>query len=198
MIIKPFDIANIDIAAAILDKMWKKDIFKGIEHSFELSREVVLNLFYDPQLALQACDNDGKMQALAFARMKNHVNTTDKWVEDFLADKDDDERKKVHEAIAYILRTESEMLNLMSDDSAKFSFLVSYKRGYAKALQEQLMQLLIDRGVRWTYHITDSTCSWQYFPRHGFERVHKELVERFSTEDQPYYCYFYRKPIFNA
>ena len=125
MIIKPFDIANIDIAAAILDKMWKKDIFKGIEHSFELSREVVLNLFYDPQLALQACDDDGKMQALAFARMKNHVNTTDKWVEDFLADKNDDERKKVHEAIAYILRTESEMLNLMSDDSAKFSFLVS-------------------------------------------------------------------------
>lgn len=195
MIIKPFDIANIDIAAAILDKMWKKDIFKGIEHSFELSREVVLNLFYDPQLALQACDDDGKMQALAFALMKNHVNTTDKWVEDFLADKNDDERKKVHEAIAYILRTESEMLNLMSDDSAKFSFLVSYKRGYAKALQEQLMQLLIDRGVRWTYHITDSTCTWQYFPSHGFEKVHEELIEPLSSPGNPYYCYMFRKNI---
>ena len=198
MIIEPFDIGNIDIVAAILDKMWSKDIFKGIKHSFELSREVVLNMFLDQELALQACDDDGKMQAVAFARMKSGVNTSDQWVENFLVDKDDEEREKVLEATGYLLRTESDLLDIMSEDSAKFSFLISYKRGYAKALQEQLMQLLIDRGVRWTYHITDSTCSWQYFPRHGFERVHKELVERFSTEDQPYYCYFYRKPIFNA
>ena len=198
MIIQPFDMANIDIVAAMLDKMWKKDFFSNIKHSFELSREVVLNMFYDPQLALQACDDDGTLQAIAFARMKDGVNTSEQWIEDFLMDKDDDERHNVLEATFYLLRTERDLLNVMCDDSAKFSFLVSHKRGYAKALQEKLMPMLIDRGVRWTYHITDSTCSWQYFHRHGFERVHEELVEQFSTEDQPYYCYFYRKPIFNA
>ena len=195
MIIEPFDMAHIDIVAAMLDKMWKKDFFSGIEHSFELSREVVLNMFYDPQLALQACDDDGTLQAIAFARMKNDVNTSEQWIEDFLNDKDNDERNRVLEAIAYLIRTERDMLNLMSDDRAKFSFLVSYKRGYAKVLQERLMPKLIDRGVQWTYHITDSTCSWQYFPRHGYERVHEELIERFSTPDLPYYCYFYRKRI---
>ncbi|MBQ9585049.1 MAG: hypothetical protein IJR20_03500 [Muribaculaceae bacterium] len=195
MTIEPFNIANIDIVAAMLDKMWKKDIFNGIEHSFELSREVVLNLFFDPQLALQACDENGEMQALALARMKNDVNTSKQWIEDFLVDKDDNERKKVLEAISYLLRTERVMLNLMCEDSAKFSFLISYKRGYAKALQERLMKMLTDRGVRWTYHITDSTCSWQYFDEHGFERVHEELIERFSTPTKPYYCYMYRKCI---
>lgn len=195
MIIQPFDMANIDIVAAMLDKMWKKDFFSDIEHSFELSREVVLNLFYDPQLALQACDDDGTLQAIAFARMKDGVNTSEQWIEDFLVDKDDEERQNVLEATFYLLRTERDLLNVMCDDSAKFSFLVSHKRGYAKALQEKLMSMLIDRGVRWTYHITDSTCSWQYFPRHGFERIHEELVEKFSTPTQPYYCYFYRKKI---
>lgn len=195
MIIEPFDIGNIDIVAAILDKMWSKDIFKGIKHSFELSREVVLNMFFDQELALQACDDDGKMQAVAFARMKNGVNTSDQWVENFLVDKDDEEREKVLEATGYLLRTESDLLDIMSEDSAKFSFLVSYRRGYAKALQERLRQMLIDRGVRWTYHITDSTCSWQYFQSHGFEKVHEELVERFSTPAQPYYLYMYRKRI---
>ena len=195
MIIEPFDIGNIDIVAAILDNMWSKDIFKGIKHSFELSREVVLNMFYDPRLALQACDDDGKMQAVAFARMKNGVNTSGQWVENFLEDKDDEEREKVLEATGYLLRTESDLLDVMSEDSAKFSFLVSYRRGYAKALQERLMQLLSNRGVRWTYHITDSTCSWQYFPSHGFEKVHEELVEQFSTPAQPYYLYMYRKRI---
>lgn len=195
MTIEPFNIANIDIVAAMLDKMWKKDIFNGIEHSFELSREVVLNLFFDPQLALQACDENGEMQALALARMKNDVNTSKQWIEDFLVDKDDNEREKVLEAIYYLLRTERVMLNLMCEDSAKFSFLISYKRGYAKALQERLMKMLTDRGVRWTYHITDSTCSWQYFDEHGFERVHEELIERFSTPTKPYYCYMYRKCI---
>ena len=143
MIIEPFDIGNIDIVAAILDKMWSKDIFKGIKHSFELSREVVLNMFYDPRIALQACDDDEKMQAVAFARMKNGVNTSDQWVENFLVDKDDEEREKVLEATGYLLRTESDLLDIMSEDSAKFSFLVSYKRGYAKALQERLRQMLI-------------------------------------------------------
>ena len=195
MTIEPFNIANIDIVAAMLDKMWKKDIFNGIEHSFELSREVVLNLFFDPQLALQACDENGEMQALALARMKNDVNTSKQWIEDFLVDKDDNEREKVLEAIYYLLRTERVMLNLMCEDSAKFSFLISYKRGYARALQERLMPMLYRRGARWTYHITDSTCSWQYFESHGFEKVHEELVERFSTPSQPYYCYMYRKRI---
>lgn len=195
MIIEPFDIGNIDIVAAILDKMWSKDIFKGIKHSFELSREVVLNMFFDQELALQACDDDGKIQSVAFARMKNGVNTSDQWVENFLVDKDDEEREKVLEATGYLLRTESDLLDVMSEDSAKFSFLVSYRRGYAKALQERLMQMLSNRGVRWTYHITDSTCSWQYFQSHGFEKVHEELVERFSTPAQPYYLYIYRKRI---
>lgn len=185
--------ANIDIVAAMLAKMWGKDIACGIEHSIEFAREVVLNLFLDPQLALQVCDDDGTMQAVAFARMKDDVNTSMQWVEDFLADKDDVERKHVLETTSYLLRTEHELLNLMSEDSAKFSFLISYKRGYAKALQEQLMPMLIDRGARWTYHITDSTCSWQYFDHHGYERVYEELIERFSTPNQPYYCYMYRK-----
>ncbi len=185
--------ANIDIVATMLAKMWGKDIACGIEHSIEFAREVVLNLFLDPQLALQACDDDGTVQAVAFARMKDDVNTSMQWVEDFLADKDDVERKHVLETTCYLLRTEHELLNLMNEDSAKFSFLISYKRGYAKALQERLTPMLIDRGARWTYHITDSTCSWQYFDHHGYERVYEELIERFSTPNQPYYCYMYRK-----
>ena len=195
MTIKPFDIANIDIVATILAKMWSKDMFYGIEHDFELAREVVLNMFFDPQLALQACDDDGNIQAVAFARMKSDVNTSGQWIEDFLADKDEEERKKVLDTTFYLLRTERELLNLMCEDSAKFSFLISYKRGYARALQERLMPMLYRRGARWTYHITDSTCSWQYFESHGFEKVHEELVERFSTPSQPYYCYMYRKRI---
>ena len=195
MLIKPFDMANIDIVVTMLAKMWENDIAHGIEHNTEFLREVVLNMFFDPQLALQACDDDGTMQAVAFARMKDGVNVSEQWVEVFLVDKDEEERKYVLEATFYLLRTERDLLNLMGENSAKFSFLVSNKRGYAKALQEKLMQMLIDRGVQWTYHITDSTCSWQYFDNHGYERVHEELVERFSTPNQPYYCYMYRKRI---
>lgn len=195
MLIQPLDMADIDIVAEMLAKMWEKDIARGIEHIIEFSREVVLNMFFDPQLALKACDDDGTLQAVALARMKNEVNISEQWVKDFLATKNDEERKRVIDATAYLLRTERDLLNLMSEDSAKFSFLLSYKHGYANALQEALKRLLIDRGARWTYHITDSTCSWQYFDNHGYERIHEELVKPFSTGNQPYYCYIYRKSI---
>ena len=195
MLIQPFDMDDIDIVAGMLAKMWERNIARGIKHIIEFSREVVLNMFFDPQLALKACDDDGTLQAVALARMKDEVNISEQWVEDFLADKNDEERKHVLDATAYLLRTEHDLLNLMNEDSAKFSFLLSYKHGYAKALQDKLMQLLIDRGAQWTYHITDSTCNWQYFDHHGYERIHEELVEPFSTENQPYYCYIYRKCI---
>lgn len=195
MLIEPFNIANIDIVAAMLAKMWDKDIIKGIKDNHEFSRELVLNLFYDPNLAFQACDDDGTMQAIAFARMKSGVNISEQWIEDFLFGKDDEERKKVLEASDYLLRTEKELLNLMVDGSAKFSFFYSNKKGYGKPVQERLMQELIDSGVKWTYLITDSTCSWQCFPHLGFERVHEELVEQFSTKSIPYYYYIYRKQI---
>ena len=195
MTIEPFNMKNIDIVATELAKMWGKDIIRGIKHKIEFAREVALNLFFDPELALQACDDDGTIQAIALARMKKDVNISEQWIDDFLVGKDNEERKHVLEATDYLLRTENDLLNLMCEDSAKFSFLISHKRGYAKALQERLIPMLIDRGAQWTYHITDSTCSLQYFDHHGFERVREELVERFSTPTQPYYCYIYRKCI---
>lgn len=195
MIIQPFDMANLDIVATKLAMMWSKDILHNIAHPVEFSREIVLNLFYDSQLALQACDDDGTMQAIAFARLKNDVNNSEQWIENFLKDIDDDERKNVLETTSYLLRSERELFNLMADDSAQFSFFFSNKRGYGNLLHEQLMQMLIDRGVKWSYLITDSTCTWQYFPHHGYERVYEELVKQFSTSSLPYYYYIYRKRI---
>lgn len=191
MIIQPFDIANIDQVAAMAARMWGK----AIVHNLEFTREVVLNWFYDKQLSLQACDDDGSMQAIAFASLKKDINISEQWIEQYLNCKDEGERTKVLESTAYLKRTEEELLSLMDNDCAKLSLFMSKKQGYGTPLLERLTSMLRERGMRWIYLLTDSSCSWQYYSKHGYEKVHEELVDAFSTPSTPYYCYTYRKCI---
>lgn len=191
MIIEPFDIANIDKVATMAAKMWGPIIVPSIE----FTREVLLNWFYDPKFSLQACDDDGTMHAIAFASMKNDVNISTKWIDDFLVGKSYDERRKVLASTSYLLRTEKDMLSMMDDNSAKFSLLISDKKGFGTPLLERLTQILIESGAKWIYLITDSTCNLQFHTRHGFKKIHEELVVPLCTKEKDYYCLIYRKQI---
>ncbi len=45
------------------------------------------------------------------------------------------------------------------------------------------------------YLWTDSSCSWQYYPRHGYEQVGFGRVPEYSTADEEYTYRLFRKNI---
>jgi N-acetylglutamate synthase-like GNAT family acetyltransferase len=81
----------------------------------------------------------------------------------------------------------------------KISFLIAQKRGYGTLLLKRVMKILAERGFENVYLWTDSSCNWQFYSKHGFELVHEEKCERYSTSEEPFASMVFRKrlePVF--
>ena len=79
--------------------------------------------------------------------------------------------------------------------AAKLSFFFSRKAGYGALVLEHLVEKLRQQDVEWLYLWSDSWCNWQYYQRHGFEQIGKGLLPEFSSDDEKYYYFLFRKQI---
>ena len=59
----------------------------------------------------------------------------------------------------------------------------------------QLGRAIARGGHTRLYLGTDSSCSWQYYPRHGYEQVGFGRVPEYSTADEEYTYRLFRKNI---
>ena len=59
----------------------------------------------------------------------------------------------------------------------------------------QLGRAIARGGHTLLYLWTDSSCSWQYYPRHGYEQVGFGRVPEYSTADEEYTYRLFRKNI---
>jgi len=59
----------------------------------------------------------------------------------------------------------------------------------------QLGRAIARGGHTQLYLWTDSSCSWQYYPRHGYEQVGFGRVPEYSTADEEYTYRLFRKNI---
>lgn len=194
MKIEYFDIKDIDKVAAMAAEVWG---YK--ERSAEYNRVFCGHLSryscYTPELALQASDDEG-LQAIAFGWLPGDTNDADAWVERNLGALPPDEREGVMRNVDYLKHTDAELQRAMEPGvSAKLAFFISRKPGFGTPLLERLTGLLHDRGAKWLYLWTDSSCSWQYYPRHGYEQIGFGRVPEYSTPDEDYNYMFFRKNI---
>ena len=59
----------------------------------------------------------------------------------------------------------------------------------------QLSRAIARGGHTLLYLWTDSSCSWQYYPRHGYEQMGFGRVPEYSTADEEYTYRLFRKNI---
>ena len=71
----------------------------------------------------------------------------------------------------------------------------TWLRNQLPAVTDDEQQRLRKRGIEWLYLWTDSSCNWQYYPKHGFEFVGEGKVPEFSTDKEEYTNQIYRKHI---
>ncbi len=195
MEIKPFNQRNIDLVAEMAEGVWGKN--QGA-HGSAVARIFCQHLtryyLYSADLALQAEDEDG-MQAIAFAWLPGETNSAATWLRNHLPALTDDEQQKLLTNERYLMRTDEELLSKMLPNSAKLSFFISKKKGYGTPVLNALIERLRKRGIEWLYLWTDSSCNWQYYPKHGFEFVGEAKVPEFSTDEEEYTNKIYRKHI---
>ena len=165
MEIKPFNQGNIDLVAEMAEGVWGKN--QGAHGS------AVARIFcqYLTRYYLYSADlalqaeDEDGMQAIAFAWLPGETNSAATWLRNQLPALTDDEQQKLLTNERYLMRTDEELLSKMLP------------------------------SIEWLYLWTDSSCNWQYYPKHGFEFVGEAKVPEFSTDEEEYTNQIYRKHI---
>ena len=195
MKIKQFTQDGIDLVAKMAAGVWGKE--QGA-HGTEVARLFCQHLtrysLYSADLAFQAEDEDG-LQAIAFAWLPGDTNDAAQWLRNQLPKLTDEDQQTLLTNERYLTRTDAELQSKMLPNSAKLSFFISKKKGYGTPVLNALIERLRKRGIEWLYLWTDSSCNWQYYPKHGFEFVGEGKVPEFSTDKEEYTNQIYRKHI---
>ena len=194
MEIKPFYPEDIPTLAKRISEVWVVDESPMFTRVF--SEYLVRHNYYTPQLSLKVVDEEG-LQAIAFACMPDEENDSEVWLQAQLERLSPEVRKFMLRSNKYTIRTDAKLLTMMESQShaAKLSFFFSRKAGYGAIVLEQLVEKLRQQGVEWLYLWTDSWCNWQYYPRHDYEQIGKGILPEFSSENEKYYYYLFRKQI---
>ena len=194
MEIKPFYPEDIPTLAKRISEVWVVD--KSPVFTRVFSEYLVRHNYYTPQLSLKVVDEEG-LQAIAFACMPDEENDSEVWLQAQLERLSPEVRKFMLRSNKYTIRTDAKLLTMMESQShaAKLSFFFSRKAGYGAIVLEQLVEKLRQQGVEWLYLWTDSWCNWQYYPRHNYEQIGQGILPEFSSENEKYYYYLFRKQI---
>ena len=192
MEIKPFNPENIDEVAKMAMEFWGDEDYPDFTRVF--CGYLTRYNYYTSELSFQAEDEDG-LQAIAFTWMPGDKNDPDPWLHEQLKNVTDEVRGFLKRSVIYMKRTDEELLEKMEPNAAKLSFIISRKPGCGTLLLRHLTEKLRQQGIEWLYLWTDTWCNWQYYPRHGFEQIGQGHLSEFSTEDNDYYYFMYRKRI---
>ena len=95
----------------------------------------------------------------------------------------------------YLTLMDERTLALMNDDDIKLSLFVSREAGAGREILERTSSLLCKEGWKNLYLWTDCDCNWQWYSKHGFELVQEDSYEPFSSEQEDYKTYIYRKKL---
>ena len=194
MEVKPFYPEDITTLARRISEVWVVD--ESPEFTRVFCEYLVRHNYYTPQHSLKVVDEDG-LQAIAFAWMSGEENDSEAWLQGQLDSLSPEVRKFMLRSNNYTIRTDAKLLTMMETQShaAKLSFFFSRKAGYGAIVLEHLVKKLKQEGIEWLYLWTDSWCNWQYYPRHNYEQIDEGILPEFSSEDEKYYYYLFRKQI---
>ena len=150
--------------------------------------EYILRYNYsNPLLALKAVGDDGVIHGVLFANLHDDKADVIQWRENIEAQMTDHERGRFCLLADYMLEVDGKTVQCMSDGDVKLSLFISNQKGCGKLLLQAMMEEFQCRSLRHLYLWTDTSCTHEYYPQHGFT-----LAGQFAPG---YTTYIYKKDI---
>ncbi len=205
--IQKFNMKNIPLLLDVVAPMWSPpvgdDEFKRFAVEYIIRNnifendyrfELVENLNVADSESRTDSENQDVLAAAFFAR-KGDVNKAGEWFKansgrfpkDFLIAPD--------LSRAYIEEMDSRTFGFMNDDDIKLSLFISRKKGCGSLIIDRLSEKLRDEGWKNLYLWTDCECNWEWYEKHGYSLVEENVYEAFSSENQDYKTYIFKKKI---
>lgn len=191
MQIEPFSADNLDAVEKMVSAVWGSP-----EHRPEFDHAFCGHLarynYIAPELSFQIVD-EGGIQGVCWAHAPGRANDADAWLETAVKGLTEQEREETLAHVDYLKSIDAVVCKRMGPKDVQISFLISQKRGCGAALLKHVMKVLSERGFENVFLWTDSSCNWQFYPKHGFESVHEERSDLYSTPGEDFMYMVYRK-----
>ncbi len=117
------------------------------------------------------------------------------WRENIEAQMTDHELERFRLLADYMLEVDGKTVQCMSDGEVKLSLFISNQKGCGKLLLQEMMDEFLHRDLRHLYLWTDTSCTHEYYPQHGFTLVGQFLSEVYDSYAPGYTTYIYKKGI---
>lgn len=190
--IVPEDIPEI---MKLVSECWK-DYFAGTSEAllYAACGMIVRNNYLEPDLSFKAIEN-GKIVAIVFAGTADSVSHPEKFYEDRLSVLEKGEGEWLKTQRAYHIKADTECKKLLDDTTFKLALFMSTVKGSGRLLLDHLIGILQEKGYKRMALWTDTSCSYDYYPSHGFTQQSSLKIPEYSTPDEDYVLMTFTKEI---
>ena len=194
--ISPFDKKNLPQIVDTVLPLWgapeQDEAFNRIDVEF-----IVRNNIFENGLSMQITNpaKPTELFAAVFAARKTDKNDASIWLSAHSKNVSEKEQFSLDLVKTYLQKMDEKTLSFMNDEDIKLSLFVSRKKGFGRPLLEEFTKTLRKKGFKTMYLWTDCTCSWKWYPEHGFELVAEDIYEPFKENEKDFITYIYKKQI---
>ena len=194
MTLEKFDFSNAKFLNAVIDRVIQLWSPPTDDMAFR-------RLYVEAIIRQNAADNDmqfqlsenGELCSIALAsRLGEHTPWYIWWKEKFDA-LPEEYRKMFSISREYLSMMDEKTYRYMNKDDVKLSLFVSTKAGWGKPVLEGAMDFFRSKGFKNIYLWTDCECNVDWYVSRGYELVEEGTYEPFSTPEEPYKTFIFRK-----
>ena len=171
-----------------------RDEFRDLDVEFILRHNIFRNEFA-LQLTEEREAGGEELLAVALAAGKHEENDAVEWLAPRLAGLGQQEQDSLQLVVDYLEEMDAKTCTYMKEEDIRLTLFASSQPGCGRLILEELEGRLRAAGFASLYLWTDSDCTHQWYPRHGFELVEMARNEAFSTPQRDFLTYIFRKEL---
>ena len=196
--IQPFNMKNIPLMLEVVVPMWSSPDWNMDFRRFYVENIIRSNYFeneFHYQLMEREADGTSLFCAMAFFARKSDICKAEDWFNLEAKKFPQDLQRSTQLDKSYIELMDEKTRAFMKDDDIQLTLYISRKKGCGSKLLNELCDRLHAQGWKNLYLWTDCECNWQWYTNHGYELVSTDVYKPFSSEEEDYLTYIFRKKL---
>lgn len=155
---------------------------------------IARNNYIEPALSFKAVQND-KIVGVVFVGISSSKSHPEEFYHRKLEELSAEDRDWLMRQRKYHLTADEECKKLLGDKTFKLALFISAVKGCGKELLSHVTEIMKHKGFERMALWTDSSCSYDYYPAHGFTQHSSIHIPEYSTSGEDYRLMTFTKGI---
>ncbi|WP_287280738.1 hypothetical protein [Treponema sp.] len=157
---------------------------------------IIRNNIFKNEYQFELDDSEtGAFCAAAFAARKGEHTVAEDWFDSAFSGLNTELKVTTGMCRTYLNLMDSRTFSLMNQEDVKLALFISLTPGYGSEILKRVFTELKAAGHKKVFLWTDCECNWQWYEKHGFDLVEKNIYEPFSDDKNKYATFIFKKTL---